>query len=141
LIIKTRYLTIVLLILWGCITSCAPNFSDQKEHANSDVFAANYPENKLISFDGTIFVATTIPIEELWKSAGWQVSDQAIDSDTQKMPTDCTLYKHEGVANQWIGQCSGNISIPQEGADHIAVIIIHPDGTKTYIQVAPPSNN
>lgn len=140
MIIKTRYLTVALIILWGCITSCSPDLSEQKEHTNSDVLAANYPENRLISFDGTIFVATTIPIRELWESAGWKVSNQSVNIDTQKLPANCTLYRHEGVTNQWIGQCSGKISVPQEGAEHIAVIIIYPNGTKTYIQVAPPSN-
>lgn len=140
MIIKTRYLTVALIILWGCITSCSPDFSEQKELTNSDVLAANYPDNRLISFDGTIFVATTAPIKELWESAGWQVSSQSVNSDTQILPANCTLYKHEGVANQWIGQCSGKTSVPQEGAEHIAVIIISSNGTKTYIQVAPPSN-
>lgn len=93
------------------------------------------------AFNGTIFVASTELVYDLWKSAGWQISNSPLDTDNQNIPLDCTLYPHEGVSNQWIGGCSGQILIPSGGAKHIAVMITQADGSTTVVQVAPPPSD
>ena len=88
-------------------------------------------------FEGEVFVASTKPKTGLWKSAGWRIAKHPHSADGVEVPSDCTLYPHKGVENQWIGNCSGFIYIPIEGAKHIAVILTHPDGNTTHIQVSP----
>ncbi len=132
---KIRFMVILFIII--SISSCSPLDENREEPINSKVFAANAAMDKMYSFSGDIFIATSEPVKELWQKAGWGISHQSINTETQNIPKNCTLYQHEGVVNQWIGLCSGNVFIPQEGAEHIVVMIIHPDGTKTHIQVAP----
>lgn len=91
----------------------------------------------MVPFEGIIFVATTDLDEYLWQIAGWQVSNQTIDTNDSDIPQDCTLYPHDGVSNQWIGSCSGYILIPRNGAKHIAVMITDVNGSTDLIQVAP----
>jgi hypothetical protein len=90
------------------------------------------------TFDGSLYVATSQPQAELWQSAGWSISGRSIDTDDSETPLDCTLYRHAGVSGQWVGGCAGSVSIPRYGADHIAVMLVHADGTTEMIQVAPP---
>lgn len=94
------------------------------------------PEGMRI-FEGEVFVASTKPKAGLWKSAGWKIAKHTQSTDGDDMPSDCTLYPHEGVEDQWIGNCSGNIYIPIDGAKHIAIVLTHPDGNTTHIQVSP----
>jgi len=91
----------------------------------------------MAEFEGQVFVATTDLVAELWKSSGWAISDQPLDTNKQDIPEDCTLYPHSGVKNQWVGSCSGYILIPRSGAQHIAVMLTAPDGSTTMVQVAP----
>lgn len=97
------------------------------------------PEGMRI-FEGEVFVASTKPKTGLWKAAGWRIAKHPHLTNGDEMPTDCTLYPHEGVENQWIGSCSGFIYIPIEGAKHIAVVLTQPDGNTTHIQVSPIPN-
>ena len=91
----------------------------------------------MVPFEGLVFVATTELDEYLWQIAGWQVSNQTIDTNNSDIPQDCTLYPHLGVSNQWIGSCTGYILIPRNGAKDIAVMITDIDGSTDLIQVAP----
>ena len=98
----------------------------------------SYTPEGMVAFEGTIYVALTEPIESRWQSAGWRISDQPLDTDAQQAPADCSLYPHSGVQNQWVGACRGYVLVPQDGADHIAVMITNPDGSFTPVQIAPP---
>lgn len=91
-------------------------------------------------FEGDVFVASTKPKAGLWKAAGWRIAKHPHLTNGDDMPKDCTLYPHDGVENQWIGTCSGFIYIPIKGAKHIAVVLTHPDGNTTHIQVSPIPN-
>jgi len=91
----------------------------------------------MVPFEGLVFVATTELDEYLWQIAGWQVSNQTIDTNNSDIPQDCTLYPHHGVSNQWIGSCAGYILIPRNGAKDIAVMITDVNGSTDLIQVAP----
>jgi hypothetical protein len=108
--------------------------------ALSPVNVSISPEG-MVNFEGDIFVASTNLVDKLWQMAGWRIGDQPVDTDGQDLPADCTLYPHLGVDNQWVGRCKGNILVPQAGAKHIAVVITHPDGSTTMVQVAPPPDN
>ena len=99
------------------------------------------PPDGMVAFDGEVFVASTEVVTSRWQSAGWRIGDQALDTESQDVPPDCTLYPHAGVDNQWIGSCRGYVLVPQDGASHIDVILTHPDGSTTLIQVAPPSDS
>jgi hypothetical protein len=94
--------------------------------------------NGMYAFEGRVFVASTHPADRRWQQAGWHVATQAITADRDTVPSDCTLYPHQGVDDQWIGSCTGNILIPQDGAENIAVMHTNKDGKTTLIQVAPP---
>jgi hypothetical protein len=90
------------------------------------------------AFEGQVFVASTLPVSSRWNQAGWKVSSQSVAGDRTEIPDDCTLYPHQGVDHQWIGNCAGRILIPCDGADHIAVMHTRSDGSTEFIQVAPP---
>lgn len=105
---------------------------------NPNELAAQSLPDGMFAFEGRVFVASTHPANKRWQQAGWQVAAQAIVADGDTIPADCTLYPHQGVDDQWIGSCIGNILIPQDGADHIAVMHTRKDGTTSLIQVAPP---
>jgi hypothetical protein len=92
----------------------------------------------MLAFEGTIFVATTELVGELWQAAGWKIGESPIRADPADLPADCTLYPHEGVENQWVGRCRGYILVPQAGARDIAVMITDGAGSTTMVQVAPP---
>ena len=91
-------------------------------------------------FEGDVFVASTTPLTGRWKSAGWRIANKSHSIDSETVPSDCTLYPHKGVKNQWIGSCSGFIYIPIDGAKHIAIVLTNPDGDTTHVQVAPIPN-
>jgi hypothetical protein len=95
----------------------------------------------MVVFDGAIFVASAQLITERWQAAGWRISDQPINTDTQQLPADCTLYPHQGVEDQWVGTCNGYVLIPRDGASHISVMHTAKDGTKTMVQIAPPPDH
>lgn len=106
--------------------------------------AAQIPSNnnQTVSFQGNVFVAASMLAPELWQAAGWRVSDQPVDTDSTDLPADCTLYPHLGVVNQWVGRCNGNVLVPKNGAEHIAVMVTRENGESTMYQVAPdPGNN
>lgn len=92
----------------------------------------------MIPFNGSVFVAVSEINHEVWNKAGWKISDQSIDTDTQEVPENCTLYGHKGVDGQWVGRCRGKVLIPKDGAKHIAVMHTSLDGSTILIQVAPP---
>lgn len=98
------------------------------------------PQN-MVAFEGTVFVASLQIVAERWKMAGWRVSDQPLNTDNQEPPSDCTLYPHLGVENQWVGSCSGYILVPRDGARHIDVMLTAEDGSTSLVQVAPPPSN
>ena len=95
----------------------------------------------MVSFEGSVFVASTKPIVDHWHRAGWQIARQSLTVEVKQVPVDCTLYRHLGVKDQWIGSCSGYILIPRNGASHIAVMHTQLDGTSNLIQVAPPPDS
>ncbi len=92
----------------------------------------------MVAFEGSVFVASTKPEVSLWIQAGWQIARKSLTFEVDQVPVDCTLYKHLGVEDQWIGSCSGYILIPRDGANHIAVMHTQPDGTSKIVQVSPP---
>jgi hypothetical protein len=156
---KLIFLPILVLLAWlvaACsgsdLLSAAPERNPgsspagDKESMNSvsipssslvELSVQSSPEG-MYAFKGRVFVASTHPANKRWQQAGWQVATKAIVTDGDTIPEDCTLYPHQGVDNQWIGSCVGNILIPQDGADHIAVMHTREDGTTSLIQVAPP---
>ena len=92
----------------------------------------------MVAFEGKVFVALTAPATSRWQDAGWRVGDQPVNTDIQQAPLDCSVNPHSGVQDQWVGGCQGYVLIPQDGAQHIAVMIIKPDGSSTMVQIAPP---
>jgi hypothetical protein len=92
----------------------------------------------MVAFEGRVFVALTTPAAGRWQQAGWRVGDQPVNTDIQQAPLDCSLNPHSGVQDQWVGGCQGYVLIPQDGAEHIAVMVIKPDGSSTMVQIAPP---
>lgn len=92
----------------------------------------------MVAFEGKVFVALTVPKTGRWQQAGWRVGDQPVNTDIQQAPLDCSLNPHSGVQDQWVGGCQGYVLIPQDGAEHIAVMVIKPDGSSTMVQIAPP---
>ncbi len=111
---------------------------DQDLHSSNGSDTAKPMSGGMVSFDGSVFVAVSEINPQAWNQAGWAISDQSIDTDTQEVPENCTLYVHEGVDGQWVGRCRGKIIIPKDGAKHIAVMHTSRDGSTTLIQVAPP---
>jgi hypothetical protein len=115
--------------------------------ANNDTFttsdtasenSSSSTSDGMVAFDGNVFVASADLIAERWQAAGWQISQKPVNTDIQQIPSDCTLYPHEGVEGQWVGNCAGNVLIPRDGATHISVMHTARDGTTTMVQVAPP---
>ncbi|HLE51047.1 MAG TPA: hypothetical protein VI755_03260 [Anaerolineales bacterium] len=98
------------------------------------------PQN-MVAFEGTVFVASLQIVAERWKLAGWRIGDQPLNTENQEPPSDCTLYPHLGVENQWVGSCRGYILVPSDGARHIDVMLTAEDGSTTLVQVAPPPSN
>lgn len=96
-------------------------------------------QDEMVAFRGTVFVATSQMVNGLWQTAGWQISEQPIDTDANEVPSDCTLYPHAGVVGQWVGRCRGKVSVPRKGAEHIAVMVTDENGNVSMIQIAPPS--
>ena len=131
-------LPIYLLIAISMIISACSESSQVADLKNDAVTAHIQGAGELVEFEGSVFVAITKPDNILWLSAGWQIATQPVAGDQDSVPTDCTLYPHQGVDDQWIGSCSGKTYIPRAGANHIAVVHTLPDGTTRMVQVAPP---
>lgn len=141
-------LVLVILLLFS---ACSPlagagstSLVESGLSANEDphLSSSNGPAAQdMVAFRGTVFVATSGIVESLWKLADWRISDQPIDTDENDLPVDCTLRPHAGVVNQWVGRCAGDILIPKEGAQHIAVMLTDENGQVTMIQVAPDPGN
>lgn len=99
------------------------------------------PPQNMAAFEGEVFVTTTDVVADLWRMSGWNISDTPLNTDQNPTPLDCTLYPHAGVEGQWVGGCRGYVLIPRNGAEHIAAVVISPDGSTQTIQVAPDPNN
>ena len=95
----------------------------------------------MVAFEGSVFVASTKPNVNHWVRAGWQIAGKSLTFEVDQVPIDCTLYKHLGVEDQWIGSCSGYILIPRDGATHIAVMHTQPNGTSNLVQDSPPPDS
>ena len=119
----------------------SPNGDQTPIQVKASSHQAEQAQQGMVAFDGSLFVASTELIPDQWRMAGWRISDQPIDTEKQSAPSDCTLYPHLGVADQWVGSCKGHVLIPQTGASNIAVILTHPDGSTTMVQVAPPPSS
>lgn len=140
-----------LLALW--LTGCAPMTSvsasagiENKQGAQGNgqqvvakqvAISQQSGSRQIVVFEGSIFVASTDLVSNRWLVAGWKISTQPIDTDTQLIPLNCTLYPHFGVENQWVGSCSGRVQVPQDGARNIAVMHTKVDGSTDLVQVAP----
>ena len=102
-----------------------------------NVKADRSPSASMVAFEGSVFVASTKPIVDHWYRAGWQITRQSLAVEIDQVPVDCTLYRHLGVEEQWIGSCSGYVLIPRDGASHIAVMHTQLDGSSNLVQIAP----
>jgi hypothetical protein len=133
------------------LSACAPSsdstnsidevsFTDSASAAEQSQQATSVP-NEMVTFQGTVFVATSDVIAQLWQEAGWRLSDVPVDTDAGDVPVDCSLHPHLGVANQWVGSCGGTVRVPKYGAQHIAAMVTGEDGSVTMIQVAPDPGN
>lgn len=131
------------------LSACAPsndsaNSTDEVSFTDSASAAeqqGQVPSDEMVTFQGTVFVATSDLIQQLWQDAGWRISDQPVDTDAGDVAVDCTLHPHLGVVDQWVGSCAGNVQVPKYGAQHIAVMVTAGDGSVTMIQVAPDPGN
>jgi len=94
----------------------------------------------MVGFEGSVFVALANVIQKRWIQAGWKIGDQPINTDLEQLPSDCTLYPHEGVSNQWVGTCLGYVLVPKDGGSHISVMHTSRDGNTTMVQIAPAPN-
>jgi len=139
---KSKTLTTILILIAVSLVASACSDSGQLisgvRDQNKSAFADQSTPEGMLAFEGRVFVASTKPVNARWHLAGWQVADQPVVGEEDSVPTDCTLYPHQGVDDQWIGSCSGNTFIPRDGANHIAVMHTQPDGTTKLVQVAPP---
>jgi len=144
-----RSLVLFMICLLATVSACTPLDSNPNtsiaglaESASKKALAAASSDHsqheKMAVFEGSVFVATTDLVTNLWIVAGWSISDQPLDTESQEVPNDCTLYPHSGVPSQWIGSCSGYILVPRAGATHIGVMVTNPDGSTTMFQIAPP---
>jgi hypothetical protein len=124
----------------GQVFSASSNLDYNPQSSTSKVISAT-DERPLpagmVAFDGIVFVASTDLIPDRWKLAGWKIGSQSQATDNDQVPSDCTLYPHLGVEDQWIGSCYGYTFVPEDGASHIAVMHTPPDGTTILVQVAP----
>lgn len=145
-----RWATLLICATLLLLSACAPTGEvsdsiDEVSFTDSASAAEQHnqmPPDEMISFQGTVFVATSDLIQQLWQAAGWRISDQPIDTDAGEVPVDCSLHPHLGVVGQWVGSCSGEVKVPKYGAQHIAVMVTAEDGSVTMIQVAPdPANS
>jgi len=128
-------LVVLLFILSLLMLSACSTFTDSTK-SNQSNNKSTIPQG-MITFEGNVFVASTNPSPGRWQLAGWQIASRTMTIEENQVPTDCTLYPHEGVEDQWIGSCTGNTLIPKDGASHIAVMHTPPDGNTIMIQVAP----
>ena len=126
------------------ITSVQPNPGQNSKYSEFETITIkpdHSPHEGMLAFDGSVFVASTKPTVSRWHLAGWQIARQSLTIEVDQVPVDCTLYRHLGVEDQWIGSCSGHTLIPRDGANHIAVMHTQPDGTSILVQVAPPPDS
>ena len=134
-------LVLSLLTLISLLTSACSNTSNLVGDltGGSTTFTSSSSDaDDLLTFDGSVFVASTRPLHRLWQAAGWRIAAQPAYGGEGSIPVDCTLYPHQGVDDQWIGSCSGRTYIPRAGASHIAVMHTDLAGSTHMVQVAPP---
>ena len=161
---KNLRIYLLLLLMTGMGSACSENmFLVEQSHPNNQVSSGQtnsrqkshtsesgiisikadkvLPEG-MLAFEGSVFVASTEPLLGRWHMAGWQIASQSLAVVDDQVPMDCTLYPHQGVEDQWIGSCSGDILIPKDGANHLVVMHTPPGGNTTLVQVAPtPDTN
>ncbi len=125
---------LVLLIILVMASACSI-FQEGKSISELNNKSLN-PQG-MLSFEGSVFVASTKPTTALWQQAGWQIAKNSTIVADNQVPVDCTLYPHDGVEDQWIGSCTGSTLIPSDGASHIAVMHTPPGGDTILVQVAP----
>jgi hypothetical protein len=125
--------SIIYILVFLMTTSACSTFQGVRSSTNQKSILAQ----GMLSFNGSVFVASTKPTPGLWQSAGWQIARNSMTIADDQVPVDCTLYPHEGVEDQWIGSCKGNTLIPKDGASHIQVMHTPPDGKTILVQVAP----
>jgi hypothetical protein len=131
---KTSQLKLVLLFSILLVSACSTYQDDTKlGHPNNNSFI---PQG-MLTFEGSVFVASTNPSPGRWQLAGWQIASRSMAISDNQVLSDCTLYPHIGVEDQWIGSCAGNTLIPEDGASHIAVMHTPPNGNTVLVQVAP----
>jgi hypothetical protein len=111
-----------------------------KASGNNSIDASLSQRDTFVGFEGSVFVASVNLIKVRWQEAGWDISQQSIDTDSESLPADCTLYPHRGVNNQWVGNCTGYVLVPKDGASHISVMHTGYDGNTKMIQIAPAPN-
>lgn len=151
----------VLVLVIAFLGACAPaqfasvpnpasstSLDSKRDISQSDQYLATGAGSKLaeanltvpegmVGFEGSVFVALVNVIQDRWVQAGWQISNQSINTDFEQLPSDCTLYPHEGVSNQWVGTCIGYVLVPRDGGSHISVMHTARDGNTTMVQIAP----
>lgn len=131
---KSFLFILVFLLFLSLLSAC----STYQGKSNGDqTNKKSFIPQGMITFEGNVFVASTNPLPGRWQLAGWQIASRSITIEENQVPIDCTLYPHEGVEDQWIGSCSGNTLIPEDGASHIAVMHTPTDGNTIMVQVAP----
>jgi hypothetical protein len=135
---KPPLILLVILLSLLMLSACS-TFTDGTK--SNQLNNKSFVPQGMITFEGSVFVASTNPSPGRWQLAGWQIASRSMTIEENQVPLDCTLYPHEGVEDQWIGSCSGNTLIPKDGASHIAVMHTPPDGNTILIQVAPTPDN
>lgn len=131
---KSLLIILVLLLAVPMFSACSTYQDDGIRGQTKD--NTIIPQG-MLTFEGSVFVASTRPSPVRWQLAGWEIASYSISVTDNQVPADCTLYPHEGVEDQWIGSCAGNTLIPRDGARHIAVMHTPPDGNTILVQVAP----
>lgn len=136
---KTQTFYLILLVIGMVGSACTEIVVEQSQSSNQLISGRNDQilNEDMLSFEGSVFVASTNPLPNLWHLAGWQIANKSTPVSDDQVPLDCTLYPHQGVENQWIGSCFGDTWIPKNGASHIAVMHTPPDGDPIFVQVAP----
>ena len=130
---------LILLVIGIVGSACSQTVVEQSQPSNLLVSGSNDQilDEDMQLFEGSVFVASTDPLPDLWHLAGWQIASKSTAVTDDQVPMDCTLYPPQGVENQWIGSCFGDTWIPKNGASHIAVMHTPSEGDPIFVQVAP----
>ena len=118
-LIKLLILLVFILLVAGCSTNSLEFRTDQSINQftmteddmakSSQSVEVNHSkvdqsfQDGMVVFDGIVFVASTEPIKDIWQLAGWKISNRNQATDDDQIPTDCTLYPHQGVEDQQRG--------------------------------------